>query len=347
MVKAMSSRMDKYNKEDAQKNKRTFRNKSIYNKTLEDYDKIDLSDNVSIIETPTEDLNIDEIKKILDDKYQKKKRAPEEVEDIEEIEINEPQDVEDTKEYDLKKVLETAHKNKKSDYDHERFAKLKKTQYDILKSLNIEKNNDDIIEESLTVEEANLMNLIKTINYNAEKNKIQKDTTSEEDLLSELKGTEETEVLEPIPIDYPDEPDKKPTIIEELEKTKQLSKKEIANELKKMEDDTTDQQTDKLNEKKYEDYDDDNSDDEDDKDEEEIDEEESSKIEKDASKLEETFYTGKLHINDSDMDDDFEDWANELNSGNIFIKILILLLVIIILAVIVYFLNKYLQLGLF
>lgn len=335
MVKYMSSRMDKYKDEERVTESRTARNQKIYGELNEkDFEDINLTSNISVINTDTENLDIDTLKEILNEKYKKEsKKIQRPKEKIVEEKDFIDEEHEDTKEYDLKKVIETAHKNKTSDYDEERFKKIRETQYDILNSLNINKgDNDDNIEneknleENLTVEEANLMTLIKTVNENASKKK--KPKPIEDDLLSDLKGDEsKTEVLDPIPIEET-EPDKKPTLVEELEKTKQLSRKEIDDEIDKL---TT--KLDDVIEKVKE----------------EVDKEEDNEDEKQLSKTAEltnSFYTGKFQINKNDMDD-FKDLEDELSGGSIFIKILIILLVLIIIAVAVYFLNKYLNLGLF
>ncbi len=336
MVKYMSSRMDKYKDEERVTESRTARNQKMYGELNEkDFEDINLTSNISVIETDTENLDIDTLKEILNQKYKKESKKIQRPKEkpIKEKDIDEEH--EDTKEYDLKKVIETAHKNKTSDYDEERFKKIRETQYDILNSLNINNESEEkepleedkkAKEENLTVEEANLINLIKTVNANASKKK--KSTSIEDDLLSDLKGDEsKTEVLDPIPIEEA-EPDKKPTLVEELEKTKQLSKKEIDDEIEKL----TTKLDDVIEAVK-----------------EETEKEELEKTEKQLSKTEElsnSFYTGKFQINKNDMDD-FKDLENELSGGSIFVKILIILLVLIIIAVAVYFLNKYLNLGLF
>ena len=61
---------------------------------------------------------------------------------------------------------------------------------------------------------------------------------------------------------------------------------------------------------------------------------------------EETFYTGKLAIKEKDYDD-FKEIQDDINSNSIAIKILIFIFVIIILGILVFVLNKYLNLGLF
>lgn len=308
MVKSMNSRMDKYYKENTLEESRTSRNKEIYNKVSEeDIDKLSLTSNISIIDADTTNLDIEKLKAILEEKYSKQKSS---IPQIEEESVEE--ELEDTKEYDLRKVIDEAHKNKSSDYAEDRFKKLRDTQFDILSSLNLDRDEDPIGEESLTVEEANLMNLIKTINEKPIKN------NQEPDLLEELKGSENTEVLDPVDLEG-EYSYQKPTIVEELEKTKKLSKKEVEDIQSKVQEISAEP--------------------------EDIEDDETSELDSEIPK-ENSFYTGKYQIKDSDFDD-FSDIQKEIKSGNIVIKILILLLVIIVLVVGVYFLNKYLNLGLF
>lgn len=336
MVKYMSTRMDKYYRKDREEiESRTQKNSKMYASVTDDeYEKVNLTNNVSIIDTESLDnLDVEKIKEILNEKYKEKKEKPKPSDFRESLESDiDPIDMEDTKEYDLKKVLESAHKNKKPDYDRERFAKIREQEYDILKSLNIDKKKEEIVsEENLTVDEANLMNLIKTVNYNAEKFKensgVENSKTDEGELLSDLIGNDGTEVLEPVTFEDDVEPDKKPTIVEELERTKQLSKIELEDAI----DELHKSQDEKI--------------------EENIDEEE---VEDDTpttstltptEELSNSFYTGKLQIDDKDMD--FKDLEGALNGGSIVIKILIVIVILIIIGVAVFLLNKYLNLGLF
>ena len=61
---------------------------------------------------------------------------------------------------------------------------------------------------------------------------------------------------------------------------------------------------------------------------------------------EEIFYTGKLAIKENDYDD-FKEIQDDINSNSIVIKILIFIFIIVILGIVVFALNKYLNLGLF
>lgn len=305
--------MDKYKEELEPTNSRTSRNQSIYSKVEEqDLEKLDLKSNISVIDADPNSLDIEGLKELLDNKYQNRRSRETFEESIEEPIDN--IDLETTKEYNLKKVLEEAHKNKDTDYDRERFKKLRETQYDILSSLNIEKEESNDTEAMLTTEEANLMNLIKTVDFNAAKNKASKD--NKDDLFSDLLGGENTEVLKPI-TEEDEMADKKISLLDELEKTKKLSKQELDEEISKYE--TSEEKLEKT-------------------------------LEQDpltkTQELANSFYTGNFQIKDDDLDD-FADLEKEIKGGSIIIKILIIVLVLIFLAVVVYLLNKYLNLGLF
>lgn len=314
----MSTRMDKYYKEETLEDSRTNRNRSIYKKVEQtDYEKLNLNNNISVIDADADNLNINELRKILDDKYAKKRRQ------IEEEQVEPEQNLENTKEYDLKKMIDEAHKNKNEDYDKERFKKLRETQYDILNSLDLNRIQKPAQEEQLTDEENELMTLIKTIDENSlKRDQIKKKET---ELLDDLKGNDDTEVLEPVSFDDDDtlKNGKKPTLVEELEKTKQLSKKEIADAYKKERGISIEDTFEATSESEY------------------------IKDKMDDT-MEDSFYTGKLQIKQNDMDTDtFDDIESELGMSSIAIKILILVLVIIVVVIAVFLLNKYLDLGLF
>lgn len=312
----MSSRMDKYKDKMEPSDSRTARNQNIYSRVEDkDLESLNLRSNVSIIEADPNSLDIDKLRELLDDKYQSKRSTPIIPDDLVEDESLNDIDLETTKEYNLKKILEEAHKNKDTDYDRERFKKLRETQYDILSSLNIGAETQEEPTETLTTEEANLMNLIKTVDFNAAKNRASK--VDSDDLFGDLIGSGNTEVLEPITFDEPKEPDKKSSLKEELEKTKKISRHELDEEINKYE--TSEERLERT-------------------------------LELDpltkTQEMANSFYTGKFQINDEDMDD-FADLEREMKGGSLIIKILIIILVLIVLGVGVFLLNKYLNLGLF
>ena len=294
----MNSRMSKYHSDDEVLGKRVDKNRDNYKDiSTIDVDNLNLSNNVSIIETSGEEVNINEIQNIIKKKYVSRQDEP--IEPFEEIESS---DLEVTKEYKLKDAIEKAHSEKDDDYEKNRYKKLRDAEYEILKSINVEGSNSSSLDAS---EGEMITSLLKTIDENA----LKRNPKSEE-LLGELISDSDTDVLEPI---RPDTQDlditpPKPTLVEELEKTKQLSKKDIQEELQKEE------------EKKPE-------------------------IELQATNTN-TFYTGNLAIEDADLED-FKDLEDEMKSNSVLVKVLIILLILVVLVVGVYLLNKYLNLGLF
>lgn len=194
----MSSRVEKYhqNKDNTPKS-RTKRNEKLY----QSIDKGDLSaynvnSNVSVLDVPGNEVDLNRIKEILEKKY----KNPIKRKSIELIKEEETEEVPlETKDYDLSKILERARAEKPVDYRKERLKKLRDTQYDILKELNLEKPEE--IEEP-SIEEQTLMTMIETITSKEKETKESKTEqmtiSAELDLLSDLQGTEDTIVVPPI-----------------------------------------------------------------------------------------------------------------------------------------------------
>lgn len=180
----MDSRSNKYNNgimSRVEKNNSLY--KEINNSAI---DNFDVTSNATVIGEQKKEIDVEQIKKILDKRYNdgSKRRS---------IRI-EPQEVvsrlkeEDTKEYDLTKVLEKARDEKVETYEESRAKKLRNTQFDILKDLNIEKEKEETPED-------NLMNLINTITINEAKIK-ESDDCDPLDILTDLKGDDDTQVYE-------------------------------------------------------------------------------------------------------------------------------------------------------
>lgn len=189
----MKSRMEKYYDENEQYiQKRTNRNSELYkeinNSELSDYN---ITSNAKVIgENESNSVNVDRLKEILEKNYHPvtKKTSVKLAKEINE----EPITLEQTREYDINTILEKARATKEVDYEKERLKKIRDTQYDILKNLDI--NNDQKeskVADSKTKEE--LLNLIHTITENElQKTKANLDPL---DLFTDLKGDENTMVL--------------------------------------------------------------------------------------------------------------------------------------------------------
>lgn len=188
----MSSRMSKYYDEPEVANvpsSRFRRNEELYKEiNKSELNNYDVKSNATILGENNNEIDVEKIKKILDTKYNETpKRKSIRLEDAEDIE----EEKEITKEYDINIILERAKEEKKENYEEERLKKLRDTQFNILKNLNLEKySNLDNDEE---VEEDDLKTLINTIAYNENHNT---DNNTALDILSDLRGTDNTEVLD-------------------------------------------------------------------------------------------------------------------------------------------------------
>lgn len=166
--------------------------KQINNSEL---DNFNVRSNATVIGNQEREIDVEQIKKILDKRYNsapKRRSIRIEERPHENIISDEP-----TKEYDLTKVLEKAKDEKVETYEENRAKKLRNTQYNILSNLNIDGEEK---EEVKATPEENLMNLINTITINEAKKLEEKKSNSNDidplDILSDLKGDDDTQVYE-------------------------------------------------------------------------------------------------------------------------------------------------------
>ena len=153
-MESRQSRMDKYYDSDIDIDEstvttsRTKRNQELYKEVGSlDLQDFDLNNNVSVIGESTENISLDEIKDILSEKYRDTERKKS-IGDTEEIvlpKIN----LDETREYDLNSILEKVKENKEVNYEEDRLKKVRSSQYDILKDLDILNNEEEIEEEDL------------------------------------------------------------------------------------------------------------------------------------------------------------------------------------------------------
>jgi len=181
--------MEKYyqeNKGRSQKNEELY--KDINNTEIDDYE---LSSNVSVLGSNPQEIDVEKLREMLEYKYREEpKRRSIKIPLEEEIV---PEEVE-TKEYDINTILEKAKDEKEMDYEVDRLRKIRNTQYDILKKLNLENAKIEDLEEEPTPEEAKLLNLIHTITEK-ELDKVSDDNPL--DILTDLKGEDNTQIIEP------------------------------------------------------------------------------------------------------------------------------------------------------
>lgn len=166
--------------------------KQINNSEL---DNFNVRSNATVIGNQEKEIDVEQIKKILDKRYNSApKRKSIRIEPQEEVSRI---SVDDTKEYDLTKVLEKAKDEKVETYEEIRAKKLRNTQYDILNNLNLDVKEDT--EEKKIDPEENLMNLINTITINeAKKKESVKEDIDPLDILTDLKGEDNTQVYDSI-----------------------------------------------------------------------------------------------------------------------------------------------------
>ena len=191
----MNSRMDKYAETPVLKS-RTAKNKDLYEQIkVNEAGNYNLSSNTTILSDDISKIDIDKVKDMLDKRYRDEydKRSIEKYSDkdseIEEKNI-------DTKEYDINRILEKAKDNQNVDYEKERLKKIHNTQYDILKNLNIN-NQEEVMEDT----EENIVNLINTITELEMKNSKNIGNTTALDLLSDLSDSDTSTIYKTMELD--------------------------------------------------------------------------------------------------------------------------------------------------
>lgn len=192
----MKTRAGKYveaTKEVIMPRKRTSKNVKLYeeirNSAISDFD---IGSNARVIGEQQAQMDVEKIREILEKNYQE----PPKRHNID-IPVSEPESlvIEDTLEYDINSILEKAHENKEVDsYEQERLKKVRDTQFDILKNLELD-NESKNVEKKDTKEE--LMDLINTISLNEKQvSEIQEETGDLDplDMFEDLKGDGDTVV---------------------------------------------------------------------------------------------------------------------------------------------------------
>ena len=194
----MKTRVDKYTEDtDNFLPKRVSKNTDLYEQIKKSELEIyDIGSNAKVIGENESQINIDKIKEILEKNYQdSSKKRNLNFEPVEDQEL----ELEKTREYDINAILEQAKEEKEVDYQTERLKKIRDTQYDILRNLELDSSKPPVRKEEKTKEE--LLELINTINLNETygKSKMEMETNSLPeldplDILSDLKGDENTVV---------------------------------------------------------------------------------------------------------------------------------------------------------
>ena len=209
----MESRLNKYSNPNLS---RVDKNQNLYKEINRDeIASLKIKSNATVIGDNANEIDIEKIKSILDKRYNdtpKRKSIRIEQNEMPESKVFN----DDTKEYDLNVVLERALDEKNETYEDDRAKSLKNTQYNILSNLNI---NSDSIDKQIKDEEdkEELMELINTITINETKGQ-DESTVNPLDILSDLKGSDNTEVYEQMHEELKEKP----------EEVKEVLKKEVS-----------------------------------------------------------------------------------------------------------------------
>ena len=190
----MKTRTEKYSDNHQPVRSRVNKNERIYKEVSElELKSYNPNNNVRVIGDNDDNIiDVEKIRNLLEKNYKDMpKRKP-----IMKVESSQFEGVTDepTKEYDINSILEKAREEKEVNYDKERLKKVHDTQYDILNSLELEKKLKEEEEKDLVknAKEDELMSLINTIT-----SKELEQTTNVDplDILSDLKGGDNTQVL--------------------------------------------------------------------------------------------------------------------------------------------------------
>ncbi len=190
----MKTRVEKYNDDNVDfVPKRTRKNEQLYREIKDsELENLSIGLNAKVIGDNSNQMDIDKIKEILEKNYQDipKRRS---VEMVKEEESLDQYELEKTREYDINAILEKAREAKEVDYQEERLKKVRDTQYDILKNLDLDEDKDKASSKKTKDELLELINTIK-LNEN-QKKQIEQDGSDPLEILSDLKGDDDTVVV--------------------------------------------------------------------------------------------------------------------------------------------------------
>ena len=311
-----------------------------------DIDDFDINSNVSILGDNTANIDLNDIQEKLHLRYhEEKKDKGLGVDDEEELpKIN----LDETREYDINNILAKAKEDKEIDYEEDRLKKLRNTQYDILKDLDIEGKEEEVEETeekpapkktvSKTEEEKKLLDLIDTITAkelikNEDKLEVEGELDPL-DILSDLKGDDEnTRVMGAIALDEPSDVTNTLTV-GDLEDMEESQEKEVEEEEKETEEVEESQEIEVVSEEPTQEI-------PSKKKPLPIEDTDTNLITKDN-----TFIQGTNEFTQTDFDD-FKDLKDDMKFSRVFVRFLIFVLIIVFIVGVVIFLNNYLDLGLF
>ncbi len=193
----MNSRMNKYY-ENSSKMSRVDKNEDLYRNIndvgIDDYEP---NNNATVLGKQGKDINLEQIKKIVDDNYQnvpQRRKAPIKMEE-EYVPRQSIVPESSTKEYDINSFLAKAKDGKEETYEEARAKKLRDTQFDILNNLNLNVDKEEV-KEADDDEDIDIAKLIEDINKddNLTDNKEASDDDPL-DMFPDLKGSDDTEII--------------------------------------------------------------------------------------------------------------------------------------------------------
>ena len=187
----MQTRMEKYTEAHEEVGLRFKKNEELY-KTIsdEELNNYTVKTNATVLDNNGTNIDVEHIKRILETRYNEApKRKSIVVPEDDQIKTD---DVIETKEYDINLILQKAKEQENADYDKNRFKKLRDTQYDILKDLNLSENKTEDEKPDSKNELMELINTITQKELENQKNKVEDPL----DLFPDLKGSDDTVVLE-------------------------------------------------------------------------------------------------------------------------------------------------------
>lgn len=196
----MNSRVErhKYEEETVEIPSRVAKNQNLYNDfSMSDFSKMKPNDNIKVIETSTNKIDLNKIKKYIESNNEIETQSKNLVVRESVDKLPQKNVFDEEKIYDINSILEIAKEKKESYYEDEKHKKLRDTQYDILSKIKLydeEESKDEKDEIELNTDEKTLVDLINTV------------TKKKEDLFGELKkGNENTVVTSPIKDEKNDE----------------------------------------------------------------------------------------------------------------------------------------------
>jgi len=352
----MQSRMDRYYDVSTEEttneyvpsttmSSRTKRNEELYREVSNlEIEGFDVNSNVSVIGKSKKNIDLDEIRDIIEHKYHEEPKNKsiglDATQELPEIDLSE------TREYDINSIIEKAKSTKEVNYEEDRLKKIRNTQYDILKNLNLDlkEEKEDRIEmldedtlEMVPVKEEKkamvsetkdheLLDLINTINI---QEKLQ-DTKELDplDILTDLKGdNDNTKVLGAMFSDMLEESldsvDDAVKEVEKAQKSVEETKKKEKDDTEKIEELVKEDKTEKKKDKEFD-----------------------TAIET-TRKIAIENVSKKNKKDDTDEYDDFKDLKDDMKVSRIIVKVLLIMIAIVFIVGCVILANKVFNLGLF